>query len=113
MTTTVDTGLGYRYGLGLYTRETPCGTVWGHDGSIPGYVSFALNDRSGSRSAVVLMPTQPDDPIAVAYESAVATAVCRMFDRGPSLASRSAAASTAAIRPLPARRRASRLSLVG
>jgi len=87
MTTTVDTGLGYRYGLGIYTRETPCGTVWGHDGNIPGYVSIALNDRTGSRRAVVLVPTQPDEDIAAAFEAAVATAVCRMFDRDPSVAS--------------------------
>jgi D-alanyl-D-alanine carboxypeptidase len=81
MTTTVETGNpGSRYGLGIYSMDTPCGTVWGHDGGIAGYVSFALNDREGSRSAVVLLPTQPDDAIAARHQEAVATAVCEMFD---------------------------------
>jgi D-alanyl-D-alanine carboxypeptidase len=33
MQTTVDTGTGLRYGLGLAALELPCGgTVWGHEG---------------------------------------------------------------------------------
>jgi len=92
----------------------PCGTVWGHDGSIPGYVSFALNYRTGSRSAVILVLTQPGDAIAVAFTSAVATAVCQMLDRDRGMASPSAVASSLATRPLPAGpRTSSRLRLVG
>ena len=82
MTTTVDAGGGgFSYGLGIFSIDTSCGTVWGHDGGIPGYVSFAYGDRSGSRSTVVLLPTQPDDAIGTASEQALFTAVCRMFDR--------------------------------
>jgi D-alanyl-D-alanine carboxypeptidase len=95
MTTTVTDpafpGLGS--GLGIFSFETPCGTVWGHEGGIPGYKSFALNDRSGTRSAVVLVPTELDEAIGAAFEAAVATAVCQMFDRDLSVASQSAAAS--------------------
>ena len=81
MLTTVDTGSpGLRYGLGIFSLDTACGTVWGHDGGIPGYVSFALNDLAGKRSAVLLLPTQPDEPIAAAFNPALATAVCDMFD---------------------------------
>jgi hypothetical protein len=52
----------------------------GASGGIPGYVSVAYNDRAGTRSAIVLLPTQPDQAIAARYDEAVATAVCRMFD---------------------------------
>jgi D-alanyl-D-alanine carboxypeptidase len=100
MTTTVTSPAypGYGSGLGIFSLETPCGTVWGHEGGIPGYLSFAFNDRSGTRSAVVLMPTEPDEAIGAAFAAAVATAVCQMFDRDPSVASQSAAASTMAPR---------------
>jgi D-alanyl-D-alanine carboxypeptidase len=115
MTTTVTDpaypGLGS--GLGIFSMETPCGTVWGHEGGIPGYKSFAVNDRSGSRSAVVLVPTELDEAIGAAFYAAVATAVCQMLDRDPALASHSAAPTTAT-RPLPAGPAASsRLRLVG
>jgi CubicO group peptidase (beta-lactamase class C family) len=45
MTTTVDTGQpGLRYGLGIFNLMYPCGQVWGHNGDIFGYSSFALTD---------------------------------------------------------------------
>ncbi len=28
-----------RYGLGLEQVTTPCGTVWGHNGQVPGYAA--------------------------------------------------------------------------
>jgi D-alanyl-D-alanine carboxypeptidase len=96
MTTTV-TGPdypGFGIGLGIWAVATPCGTVWGHEGGIPGYKSFALNDRGGTRSAVVLVPTEPDEAIEAAFTAAIETAVCQMFERDPSPASPSAAAST-------------------
>jgi D-alanyl-D-alanine carboxypeptidase len=97
MTTTVEVAPGFGYGLGIYTQETPCGTVWGHDGGIPGYVSFAFTDRTGARSAVVLLPTQPDDAIAASGQRALEAVVCAMFDRpvpDPAAAARSAAGFT-------------------
>jgi len=80
MTRPVSVEVGFGYGLGLYSQELPCGTVWGHDGGLPGYVSFAYNDRSGRRSAVVLMSTEPTEAIAGAGAVALSTAVCQMFD---------------------------------
>jgi hypothetical protein len=80
---------------------------WGHEGGIPGYKSFALNDRGGTRSAIVLVPTEPDDAIAAAFQAAVTTAVCQTFDRDPPPASYSAAAPAKAPRPLPPSQRAS------
>jgi D-alanyl-D-alanine carboxypeptidase len=74
---------GIGIGLGIWSVETPCGTAWGHEGGIPGYTTFALNDRRGRRSAVVTVPTELDDAIGAAFEAAVGTAVCEMFDRKP------------------------------
>jgi D-alanyl-D-alanine carboxypeptidase len=79
MTTTVDAGQGLSYGLGIYARTTPCGEVWGHDGGIPGYISFAYTDRKGSRSSVVFLPTQPDDAITQAGLPVIGIAVCSML----------------------------------
>ena len=80
MMTTVDTGLGPHYGLGLFTFDTPCGTIWGHDGFLPPYLSFAMTDVTGTRSAVLLMPTFPDPATTAAFDQALATVVCGMFD---------------------------------
>jgi len=79
MTTTVQVGQGFGYGLGIYTQDTPCGPVWGHDGGIPGYVSFAYTDHSGSRSAVVFLPTQPDEAIIAAGLPVIGIAACMML----------------------------------
>lgn len=81
MTTTVSAAPGQGYGLGIFTADTPCGTIWGHDGGIPGYVSIAYNNAEGTRSAVVLMPTQPDSAIVPKFQSVVLAAVCSMFQR--------------------------------
>ena len=71
---------GIAVGLGIWSIETPCGTVWGHEGGIPGYKSFAISDRDGTRSAVVTVLTELDDAIGAAFEAAVAAAACRMLD---------------------------------
>ena len=106
MTTTVSPGPGFAYGFGIFALDTPCGRVWGHDGGIPGYVSFAMNTIEGTRSAVVLMPTQPDSAIASAVEEVLVTAACAMF-RQPVPAVAPAAPRTAAMpgfarHPVPA-----------
>lgn len=72
---------GIRIGLGIWAVETKCGTVWGHEGGIPGYKSFALTNRAGTRSGVVIVPTELDQAIGAAFEAAVATAACQMYDR--------------------------------
>ena len=99
MTTTVEVGEGFGYGLGIYTMSTPCGEVWGHDGGIPGYVSFAYTDRRGSRSSVVLLPTQPDDAIVTAGQPVIGIAVCMMLGQPVPAAD---TARSAAIFDLPA-----------
>jgi D-alanyl-D-alanine carboxypeptidase len=48
MKTTVDTGVGFRYGLALFQIALPCGvTIWGHDGGVPGYVTISLQTEDG------------------------------------------------------------------
>lgn len=37
------------YGLGIQTGATPCGTFWGHDGGIPGYLTVTVADGAGPR----------------------------------------------------------------
>jgi D-alanyl-D-alanine carboxypeptidase len=44
---------GQRYGLGLMSFPTRCGTAWGHNGDIPGYVTYAFSTRDGRRQMVV------------------------------------------------------------
>lgn len=73
----------FGYGLGLASLRTACGTIWGHDGGIPGYVSFAFHDRGGDRHAIVMMPTAPDDALGALLQLTIDTAVCQMFGRVP------------------------------
>src|SRR3954468_23178522 len=80
MMTTVPTDRGLDYGLGLVWLDLPCGTIWGHDGSIPGYLSYAFTDGHGLRSAVLLIPTQPDTALAPLVDAALGAAICAMFD---------------------------------
>lgn len=81
MLTTVDQGGGTGYGLGIFTATTPCGTFWGHNGGITGYSSLAVTDATGSRSAVLLVPTTLDPSAQQALGQAEVSAVCTMFDQ--------------------------------
>ena len=45
---------GNRYGLGILSVRTPCGTAWGHAGDFPGYYSNVFTARGGARQAIVL-----------------------------------------------------------
>ncbi|MFI6321724.1 serine hydrolase domain-containing protein [Nonomuraea sp. NPDC050556] len=81
MRTTVEPG----YGLGIQTGVHPCGTFWGHDGGMPGYLSTTLTDSSGSRTATVLIATESwaefeaDPKIAKAAQALQKAATCAMF----------------------------------
>lgn len=55
MLTTVPAEPGIRYGLGILSLQTPCGTAWGHDGAFPGYTSYAFTTLGGSRQVIVLI----------------------------------------------------------
>jgi D-alanyl-D-alanine carboxypeptidase len=83
MLTTVPLDPVFGYGFGIYSQRGPCGTAWGHSGGIPGYVSFAFNDRSGRRSAVVMLPTEPDQNLGPLLQLTLDTAICQMFGLVP------------------------------
>jgi D-alanyl-D-alanine carboxypeptidase len=83
MLTTVQVSPVFGYGHGIYTQRTACGTLWGHDGGIPGYLNVAFNDRSGRRSVEVMLPTEPNQALGSLFDLTVGTAVCEMFGRVP------------------------------
>ncbi|AOP51294.1 hydrolase [Streptomyces lydicus] len=50
MKTTVPIeGSKVRYGLGLFEMPLPCGTVWGHNGLVPGAMTWSLSTADGRR----------------------------------------------------------------
>ncbi|HEX9525949.1 MAG TPA: serine hydrolase domain-containing protein [Streptosporangiaceae bacterium] len=55
MLTTVPIGPGAGYGLGIVSLQAPCGTVWGHNGNFPGYLSNAFTTLGGGRQVIVLI----------------------------------------------------------
>jgi D-alanyl-D-alanine carboxypeptidase len=66
MQTTVDAESGLRYGLGLFAVELPCGgTVWGHEGGLPGYENWALASSSGDDQVVMMVNAGAGDNAAV------------------------------------------------
>ncbi len=79
MLTTVQVTPAFAYGLGIFAEQYPCGTAWGHQGGILGYVTWAYADRTGRRSVVVMVPTEPDTALWPILTRILNTAVCRMF----------------------------------
>lgn len=79
MLTTVPVTPGFDYGLGIFAERYPCGTVWGHQGGILGYVTWTYIDRSGRRSLTVMMSTEPDAALWPGLTRLLDAAVCRMF----------------------------------
>lgn len=57
MRTTVETGAGFGYGLGLQAYALPCGTVWGHSGELIGYLTFAFRSDSGRSMTLSINPS--------------------------------------------------------
>jgi D-alanyl-D-alanine carboxypeptidase len=46
---------GQRYGLGLELFPTSCGNALGHNGIVPGYMTYAFSNGDGSRQAVLMV----------------------------------------------------------
>jgi D-alanyl-D-alanine carboxypeptidase len=70
---------GQRYGLGLGSFPTSCGTAWGHNGSQPGYMVWAYTSRNGSRQAVLMTNLDPSSMSAEAarrFHALIAAAFC-------------------------------------
>ncbi|MEV4440251.1 serine hydrolase domain-containing protein [Streptomyces sp. NPDC049577] len=77
------------YGLGIFTAATPCGTVWAHEGGIPGYLSINATDPTGNRTASVLVSTEAYSEYPGAFPREIAKAdqelkiatICAMLDQ--------------------------------
>ncbi|MFF0575481.1 serine hydrolase domain-containing protein [Streptosporangium saharense] len=75
------------YGLGIQTAATPCGTFWGHDGGIPGYLTTNITDRAGGRTASVLVSTEfwaefeTNPKLAKATQAFQSAVTCAMFGK--------------------------------
>ncbi|GLW78704.1 serine hydrolase [Actinokineospora globicatena] len=69
------------YGLGIYYLDTPCGRVWGHAGDFPGYHTIAYQDRSGKRSATLMVATDLDQNPGSLFDQTVNTMVCQMMGK--------------------------------
>ena len=84
MTTTLPVGggtdiPGQRYGLGLGSFPTSCGTAWGHNGTQPGYMTWAYASRNGARQAVLMTNLEPGSMTAEAVQrfyALIAAAFC-------------------------------------
>jgi D-alanyl-D-alanine carboxypeptidase len=100
MLTTVPVLPVFGYGLGIFSLRTACGTVWGHNGGIPGYINVTYNDRSGQRGVVVMLPTEPDEALGSLFQLTVDTAVCQMFGRVPPTAAARSPAAPRLDRPM-------------
>lgn len=83
--TQMRTTVGPGYGLGIQTGAHRCGTFWGHDGGMPGYLTTTLTDSSGSRTATVVIATEfwaefeADPKIAKAAQALQMAVTCTMF----------------------------------
>jgi D-alanyl-D-alanine carboxypeptidase len=73
------------YGLGIQTGVSQCGTIWGHDGGIPGYLSTNVSDSTGTRTATILVATESwaefgdDSEIATAGQALQTAVICTML----------------------------------
>ncbi|MEU9190622.1 serine hydrolase domain-containing protein [Streptomyces sp. NPDC048484] len=73
-----------RYGLGLEKVVTPCGTVWGHNGQVPGYSSEDYTDATGERTVSVFTATifgLASPKPAAADRALVNAAICTLLDK--------------------------------
>ncbi|MFE5326702.1 serine hydrolase domain-containing protein [Embleya sp. NPDC056575] len=80
MKATLDTGLPYRYGLGLESEVLACGvTVWGHPGGVPGSMTEMWATADGRRSVSVSynpLGLKANDAQRAAVGTLLADALC-------------------------------------
>jgi D-alanyl-D-alanine carboxypeptidase len=70
---------GQAYGLGVIKFPTRCGVAWGHNGDMPGYVSYAFSSRNGRRQMVLTVNEDAlslPRPAAKALRAAVVKGYC-------------------------------------
>lgn len=82
-----DQPAGPGYGLGIQTAATPCGTIWAHDGGLPGYLSLNATDVTGSRTATTLISTEiwsefsANPALGEAAQELQTATICTMFGK--------------------------------
>jgi D-alanyl-D-alanine carboxypeptidase len=78
METLTSPSPGFGYGLGIFRSSLPCGAAWGHNGSVPGYVTWAGSSRDGSRQ-VVLSANAGEDTLPAAAQQALLQAAVAAY----------------------------------
>jgi D-alanyl-D-alanine carboxypeptidase len=69
-------------GLGLFRYTTPCGVVYGHTGSFPGYTQWAASTADGTRSVTTTINiAQPAGALIERLRKVQAQAVCALLGR--------------------------------
>ncbi len=68
-------------GLGLFRYRTPCGTVYGHTGWIPGYTQLIAATRDGRTSVVFTINTQVSAAVLPTLRRAQQLVVCVALSR--------------------------------
>ena len=77
MQETVETGAGFRYGLGLQEFALPCGTtIVGHGGQLLGYVTYATASLGRRQLSLSYNPSREQPPAMDAVLDILATAHC-------------------------------------
>jgi D-alanyl-D-alanine carboxypeptidase len=64
------------YGLGLVVERLGCGTVYGHDGDLPGYRNLVWASPNGRRVAAVMVNVSAARPSWTTIRASVARAFC-------------------------------------
>lgn len=64
------------YGLGLRIEHTACGTVYGHDGEVPGYHNIVWATANGRRVAAVMVNIEAMRVSWATIRAAAETALC-------------------------------------
>ncbi|MET9063890.1 serine hydrolase domain-containing protein [Streptosporangium sandarakinum] len=104
MRTTVETGAGFGYGLGLQAYSLPCGTVWGHSGELIGYLTFTFRSDSGTSMTLSINPSTRNPTTEEVMGIAVRT-FCGSAGQGGGAPSPSGSASSpVAVSPAPSSR---------
>jgi D-alanyl-D-alanine carboxypeptidase len=81
MTTPVDTGQGFGYGLGLAVIETPAGRLIGHDGAIPGFLNVVLSTDDGRRQLGIMINEEFATPaVYEAFDQALVAIAMRLLE---------------------------------
>ena len=69
-------------GLGLFETGSPCGRIWGHDGTFFGYQTLAWSSPDAQRQVVAMVNDAPlPDDAMKALRRLVDTAYCGPDDR--------------------------------